>query len=67
MHQTKYRLKVTYVIYSLAVLEMPLDDPAVLQECVLTLVISEIDPFSSVTNDKTSAWILPGTISNEIL
>jgi hypothetical protein len=52
---------------SLSVLQMPLDNPPVLEECVRSLVIPKIDTFSRVANDISGAWIRRGAISNKLL
>lgn len=42
----------------LSVLQMTLNDPAVLKESVLALVVSQIDAFPGIANDESGTRIL---------
>ena len=53
--------------HSLSVLQMPLDDPTILKESVLALVISQINSLSRVTNNETGSRILSRPIPYELL
>lgn len=51
----------------LSALEVALNYPTVLKEGVLPLIVTKIDPLSSITNDEPSTWILSWTISDQFL
>jgi hypothetical protein len=53
--------------HEVSVLQVPLDDPPVLQEAVRAFVVSQVDAFSSVTHDVSGARVVIGTIPHQLL
>jgi hypothetical protein len=64
-HLVKTRLTVEQD--EVAVLEVALDDPAILQERVGALVVPEVDTFASVADDVAGARVLVGAVAYELL
>lgn len=52
---------------SLSILQMSLDNPAILEECICSLVISQVYALSGIANDVSRSRISSRTIPYKLL